>query len=346
MNNVSKISLTIPQPDIQYDIEFLQNFSELEKNLKSQINNRKYVIITDENIFSKTRFFQEKNFLEKNNILILKPGEAEKTQISLDKILQKAFGLKLDRSSVFVAIGGGVVGDMTGFASSIFMRGLPVIQVPTTLLSMTDSSVGGKTGIDNEFGKNLIGAFQQPEKVICVQEFLETLPKVEIQNGLGEMIKHGIISSPEHFEHLEEISKNWNKNNFLEEIFKLVPESVMIKKNIVEQDQKEAGVRGFLNLGHTYGHAIEQLSDFEIPHGRAVAMGCIWACKKSIEENLCEKSLLEKLENIFEKFQIETLCEYSLEQIIGEMTHDKKKKNGQIRLILPLKIGEVKYFNL
>jgi len=345
---MQKISLNIPQPDITYDIEFLKTFSELEKNLKSQINGRNYIIITDENVFSKTAFFQniKKSFLEENRILVLKPGEEEKTWSSIDKILEKSFKLELDRSSVFVAIGGGVIGDMTGFAASLFMRGVPVIQVPTTLLSMTDSSVGGKTGIDNKHGKNLVGAFMQPEKVICVQAFLETLPKVEIQNGLGEMIKHGIIASPNHFKHIKNTSKFWNQDEFLQQIFQLVPESVKIKKNIVEQDQKEAGIRGFLNLGHTYGHAIEQLSDFKIPHGRAVAIGCILATQKSISENLCDENLIKTLEEIFTLFEIDTKCEFKMDKILNAMTHDKKKKNGKIRLILPLEIGKVKYFDL
>jgi len=255
--------------------------------------------------------------------------------------LDKAFELNLDRQAVLVAVGGGVYGDLVGFGASVFMRGIPFIQVPTTLLAMVDSSVGGKTGFDCEHGKNLIGSFHQPEKVLCCPTFLETLPEVEVKNGLCEMIKHGIITSPDHFSNLRKV-----EGLDLKTISKLIPDSINIKKEIVEKDEKEAGIRGYLNLGHTFGHAIEHLSNFKIPHGQAVAIGCVMAAQFAAEKGICDWDLVDQIEDIFNHFEIELECDFEEASIFGAMTHDKKKKGGKIRLILPHKIGKVDYFDL
>ncbi len=346
------LHISIDQKKISYEIDFLENFSELHSRILSEIAGRNHVFVTDENVFEKTNFFTN---IPKEKIVILPAGEEYKNWESITKILDKSFEMCLDRSSVVIAIGGGVIGDMSGFASRIFMRGVPVIQVPTTLLSMVDSSVGGKTGIDTKHGKNLIGAFHQPEKVLCCKQFLQTLEFVELQNGLSEMVKHGILGSEDHFKHLENFSEKF-KENFLEKnnrieienaVFSLVPESVSIKKNIVQQDEQEKGVRGFLNLGHTYGHAMELLSNFEIPHGIGVAKG-IWQSvieseKRGILQNDIDK---KRIENVFSNFNISLENPFSLKEIEEAMVHDKKKKDGKIRLILVKKIGEVEYGNL
>lgn len=206
---------------------------------------------------------------------------------------------------------------------------------------MVDSSVGGKTGFDCEHGKNLIGSFHQPEAVLCCPKFLKTLPDVELKNGLCEMIKHGIINAPDHFANLRKLD-----GLNLESIGKLIPDSITIKKNIVEADEKEAGIRGYLNLGHTFGHAIEHLSDFKVPHGQAVAIGCVMAAQFAAEQDLCDWDLVDQIEDIFNHFEIELACEFDTDSIFGAMTHDKKKKGGKVRLILPHKIGKVDYFEL
>lgn len=344
---MKKINVKIPAQETDYEIEFPPDFGTLNHDLKKQIGDRNYIIVTDENILEKSPFFQNFEF-NKKNLFVCPPGESEKHWKTVNAILNRAFELDLDRSSVFIVVGGGVYGDLVGFAASVFMRGIPFVQVPTSLLAMVDSSVGGKTGFDNEFGKNLVGSFNQPEKVFCCRTFLETLPKEEIQNGIAEMVKHGILGSQKHFENLLEIAPLMPKgaNEFLIKVGGLIRDSIKIKKQIVELDEKELGVRGYLNLGHTFGHAIEQLSNFEIPHGRAVAIGCVMASQYAAERKICDWELVDQIENIFNQFEIDLLCDFSEESIFKAMQHDKKKKNGKLRLILPRKLETVEYFEL
>lgn len=338
---MKSININIPARSSQYDINFFDDFLSLNNALTDQIGERNYLVITDENVLEKSPFFEKDAGKFGDNLLVLPAGESEKTWDTAKKILDKAFKLGLDRHAVFVAVGGGVYGDLVGFAASVFMRGIPFIQVPTTLLAMVDSSVGGKTGFDCEHGKNLIGSFHQPEAVLCCPTFLETLPEVEVKNGLCEMIKHGIIMSPDHFADLRKL-----EGLNLEAIAKLIPNSINIKKDVVEADEKEAGIRGYLNLGHTFGHAIEHLSNFEIPHGQAVAIGCVMAAQYAAERDLCDWDLVDQIEDIFNHFEIDLACDFDEAAIFGAMTHDKKKKGGKIRLILPKAIGTVDYFNL
>ncbi len=347
-NTETSLSIELQQKTIRYSIDFFpeNTFTKLKNALKKQINNRKHLFVTDENIVSKTDFFTE----DLSNCIVLPAGEENKTWENIEKIIDTCFEHDLDRSSVLIAVGGGVIGDMTGFASSIFMRGIPFIQVPTTLLSMVDSSVGGKTGIDTKHGKNLIGTFHQPERVLCCKHFLSTLEFIEIQNGLSEMIKHGILGSPTHFKHLEDVVYTCSDKTLLsQKIFSLVPESITVKKHIIEQDETEqfGGVRGFLNLGHTYGHAIELLSHFQVPHGIGVAKGIICALETSKHRNLFTNEEEEnRIKNIFTAVQIDTNHPFSDTEIQHAMKHDKKKKDGKIRLVLIKRIGEVQYDTL
>ena len=342
--NKLKVSIS-PSKEKNYDISFLNDFDFLEKNLKEQINGRNFLIVTDENVYKKTEFFKKQNLCDKNKILILPPGEKNKNLQNIEKIWDTCGKNYLDRSSVLINICGGVVGDMVGFAASSYKRGINFIQIPTTLLSMVDASVGGKTGFDNQYGKNIIGAFHQPEAVFCCIKFLETLEEVEIKNGLCEMIKHGILNSEAHFSDLENLAnRNFNtlqSKEFLEILFLLVRDSITIKKEIVEQDEKEKGIRAHLNLGHTFGHAVELLSNYQIPHGQAVAIGCIMATEFSAKNNFCETNLIDRIESIFNKFNINLFCDFPEKEIWDKMKHDKKVFAGKIHLILPKKIGEV-----
>lgn len=339
------ISIKTPARHDEYDISFHENFKNLEKSLKTQIGDRKFVLVTDQNVIEKSPFMGNDFDLEAEVCVALKPGETEKKWESIDCILKACFQSGLDRGSVLVAVGGGVVGDMTGFAASIFMRGIPFIQVPTTLLSMVDASIGGKTGIDCEYGKNLIGSIQQPEAVMVCDKFLETLSDLEIKNGIAEMVKHGVVSSEKHFADLEALAqKDWEMVR--SEIFGLAPASMSIKKEIVEADEKEAGKRKFLNFGHTFGHAIELCSNFEIPHGRAVAIGSVMAANYAAERELCDWDLVDRLENIFNQFDVDLTCDIAEEDLWKAMGTDKKKFGKTLTLILPKSIGEVDYYDV
>lgn len=341
---ISSISFVLPQDNISYDIEYYQDFDEILLFIKNE--KRNHTIITDSNIFEKSPFF--KNIpLEK--ILVIPAGEQYKNWKTIERLLHHFFQCELDRSSVVFAIGGGVVGDMVGFASSIFMRGIPFIQIPTTVLSMVDSSVGGKTGIDTDFGKNLLGAFHHPEKVMIGKPFLKTLPFEEVQNGLAEMIKHSIISN-RFFENLQQFSSDFSKDfsqkkcsqTCLDALFLHIANSILIKKGIVTQDEKEKGVRAWLNLGHTFGHAIENISNYSTPHGLAVAKGIILALEASLKKGILEeKELLNETKTFFSNLSMDVSCSFLDEELLPFMKHDKKKKEGIIQFILPKKKGEM-----
>jgi len=334
---MKNLAIGLPCKKVSYEIEFSEKFNNLVKSLKKQIGNRNFLIVSDQNVEKFTPFL---NNFNKENIFILPAGEETKRWLFVEKILNKCFEKELDRSSsVLIAIGGGVVGDITGFAASLYKRGFPVIQIPTSLLAMVDASIGGKTGIDCAYGKNLIGTFHQPEKIYACEEFLETLPLLEIKSGLGEMIKHGILGSEKHFSDLEKIA---NPNPTAKQVFSLVRDSMKIKARIVEQDEREGGARMQLNLGHTFGHAIELLHDFKFSHGIAVAIGTVMATQYALKNGICDEETADRIENIFNKFEIDVTCDLEENEIWKAMTHDKKVKDGHIRLVLPEKIGKVR----
>ncbi len=341
------ITVHVPDHTTEYEIDFISDLDSLWSSVRKQIGDRKFLAVTDKNVLEKVKG------VSGFDPVVIKPGESEKNLKNIEIILQGGFEKELDRHSVLVAIGGGVIGDMTGFAASLYMRGIPVIQVPTTLLAMVDSSIGGKTGVDCAQGKNLIGSFHAPERVIICREALDTLPKEEIQNGLGEMIKHGILGDEKHFEDLETLSqslprgeKQSKKNLDVDGIFGLVQDSIAVKHKIVESDERESGIRGFLNLGHTFGHAIEHISKYEIPHGRAVAIGCVMAANFALDKEMCDEETVDRIENIFHQFGIETFCDFPESEIFAAMKTDKKQKDGKVKLVLPRKIGEVEFYEI
>ena len=346
---MQKIKVKAGGKKLDYPIFFPESFEDLGQKLLEIINGRNFLVVSDENTVQKSDFFQSekyKNCPEINEkTLVLPPGESQKNWQTVEKILEKAFAEKLDRDSVFVAIGGGVIGDAAGFAASVFLRGVDFVNVPTTLLAQVDASIGGKTGIDNLWGKNLIGSFCPPKSVLSAAAFLRSLPRCELQNGLAEMIKHGVAFSEPHFADLEKLSETSEKFS-PEKIFALVPDSIQIKKFAVEKDELEQNIRAFLNLGHTFGHAIERLSDFKIPHGRAVAIGTLRAAKFGAARGICSPETVLRIENLFKNFEINLECEFGETEIFQNMAHDKKRKNGKIRLILPEKIGKVRFFEM
>lgn len=345
------ITITTPPSQDTYEVSFCDDFLALASHLKKQVGDRRFVLVTDQNIIEKSPFLGESFDLGEAACVALKPGEIEKNWDSVEMILKTCFEAGLDRGSVLVAVGGGVIGDMTGFAASIFMRGIPFIQVPTTLLGMVDASIGGKTGIDCEYGKNLIGSIQQPDAVLVCAHFLLTLPDAEIKNGIAEMVKHGVVASEKHFSDLEKLAQSLpfvkgGLRGIVPEIFALAPASMNIKKNIIEADEKESGKRKFLNFGHTFGHAIELCSNFEVPHGRAVAIGCVMAAHYAAERDLCEWDLVDRLESIFHQFELDITCDIPEADIWKAMGTDKKKFGSELTLILPKTIGEVVYFKV
>lgn len=270
--------------------------------------------------------------------LVLPDGEEKKTMEVLQLILDKALEVGLDRKCTFLALGGGVIGDMVGFAAAIYQRGVNFIQIPTTVMAMVDSSVGGKTGVNHPLGKNMIGAFHQPQCVFIDTDNLKTLPDRELQSGISEIIKYGLIRDADLFEWLEENMDKLLKRDALALRY-AVKRSCENKAEVVKADEKEADVRATLNLGHTFGHAIESGSGYGTwLHGEAVAIGTAMAASMSARMQWIDQALLKRTYDLLEKAKlpVELPLDSPMDQatFLKYMAADKKVANGKLRLIL------------
>lgn len=265
-------------------------------------------------------------------------GERSKTTGVLVNILEFLAQNRITRSDCLVALGGGVVGDICGFAAAVYMRGIKFIQIPTTLLACVDSSVGGKTAVDLEAGKNLMGAFHQPARVICDYSTLSTLPPEIFADGCAEVIKYGVINDREFFFEL--------KGGIAENIESVIARCVENKARIVEADEFEHGCRQLLNLGHTVGHAIEACSEFSISHGSAVAIGTAIVTRASVKRGSCEKSELDELISLLSANGLPTECTFSAEQLTAVATADKKRTGDTITLVVPRAIGNTELISI
>jgi len=273
--------------------------------------------------------------------IVLPDGESYKNQNSLDDIHTQLLKNKADRSITLIALGGGVVGDITGFAAATYMRGVNFIQIPTTLLSQVDSSVGGKTGINHPLGKNMIGAFYQPKCVISDVNVLKTLPSRELSAGLAEVIKYGLIRDLKFFEWLED-NINSLKEMKASSLIEAIQRSCENKASVVEADEFESGIRAILNLGHTFGHAIEVAQGYgNWLHGEAVGAGMVMAAKLSKSMGWLSDKDLDRITSLIKKAGLPTNPpKISTEKYLELMMLDKKTKDGQINLILQKSIGE------
>jgi 3-dehydroquinate synthase len=276
---------------------------------------------------------------------ILPDGESYKNLDSIQKIYDACVEHRLERSSTLVALGGGVIGDMTGFAAATWLRGINFVQAPTTLLAMVDSSIGGKTGVNHPKGKNLIGAFYQPQFVLIDPEVLKTLPDREFKAGMAEVIKYGVIWDADFFAQMEASARLDNINDIspelLETILKL---SCQAKADVVGQDEKEAGIRAILNYGHTIGHAVESLTGYtQVIHGEAVGIGMVAAGQMAAELGMWTFEETERQNHVIAKAGLQTHLPKDLEidAIIDSLQIDKKVRDGKVRFVLPTQIGKV-----
>ena len=268
------------------------------------------------------------------------PGEEHKTLDSAARLYREMTEALAERSTPVLALGGGVAGDLAGFVAATYMRGVPLVQVPTTLLAQVDSSVGGKTAVDHEQLKNMIGVFYQPRLVIADVSTLKTLPEAELTNGLAEVVKHAAIRSRSLFEYLEaSIDRARSRETaVLEEI---VRANVEIKAGVVARDEKEQGLRGILNYGHTIGHAIEAVSDFRLKHGQAVAIGMAAAARISVRMNMLREDEAARLEALLKKAGLPTAVpDMDITRVISAMRHDKKVQGQKVRFVLLKSLGE------
>ena len=273
---------------------------------------------------------------EADAVVILPDGEKYKTLQTLELIFDEALTQRLNRSSVFIALGGGVVGDMTGFAAACYQRGIDFIQVPTTVLSQVDSSVGGKTGVNHTLGKNMIGAFHQPIAVLIDPDTLITLPEKELAAGLAEVIKYGLIADDNFLQWLEKNIVALNAKD-ADVLSYAIQRSCEIKAAVVAQDEKEGGIRAILNLGHTFGHAIESVMGYgQWLHGEAVAVGMVMAVDLSVRMGLVPEQLLVRTQELLLAAKLPVLApsSMSVDDFLSAMSHDKKNIHGSIRLVL------------
>ena len=272
-------------------------------------------------------------------------GEESKTLDWANHIYTALLVNGFDRNSALVALGGGVIGDLTGFVAATYMRGVPFVQAPTTLLAMVDSSVGGKTGVNHPMGKNMIGAFYQPRFVLMDLAALKTLPREEFLSGMAEVIKYGVIRDPAFFDYLET-----NREKILaldpDAVGRIVRRSCEIKADVVARDEREGGLRAILNFGHTVGHAIETLESYTPRHGDAVAVGMVMASRLAHRTGLCDASVPERVERLIASYGLPTSLAVMKKKPSGQafldtIQIDKKAEGGKVKFILPKKIGEV-----
>ena len=334
------------ETDNSYDILIGEElFDDLANDLKQKPIGNSYAIITDSNVGKSYGKRLLKNLQNKNihsHLITFPAGEKSKARKTKEKIEDEMLSHVLGRATCIVALGGGVVGDIAGFVAATYMRGIPYIQVPTTLLAMVDSSIGGKVAVDTLHAKNVIGAFYQPKKIVIDLNFLETLPKSELANGMAEVIKHALIKDKDLFHFIE---KNIDKiiNLDLEILKKTIKRSCEIKAKIIMGDEKEKGIRKILNYGHTIGHAIEAALNYKISHGNAIAIGMSYAAKLSAKKGFLHEGSVIRQNNLLEHIELpHRLSHHKLKprKILENIQYDKKMMDGKINFVLLNSIGD------
>jgi len=347
---MGNIEVEIKEKSKSYPI-FINNndIENLKSDILSQIDHKNYIVVISHKVY---KLYSKILDFPKAKTFILKDGECEKNFRNYTKILNFALSKKLTREDAIIAIGGGVVGDIAGFAASTYMRGINFIQVPTTLLADTDSSVGGKVAINTKSGKNLIGAFYQPKAVFINVNFLKTLDERQFKSGLGEVVKYAFI------ENSCPTGGNANLINFLNQNYQkilsrdilclmaLVQICIELKKSVVQQDEKEHGLRKILNFGHTYAHAVENITNYKkFTHGECVVAGMNFAINLAFKLNLIDKEYKFLCEDLLKFFNFKQIPDFPKNKIINIMTTDKKATDEFIKFILPTKYAVVDEFD-
>ncbi|MBN2788698.1 MAG: 3-dehydroquinate synthase [Candidatus Delongbacteria bacterium] len=301
------------------------------EDFTDHVDPSRVVVVTDENVYK----IYENKFKDLRTIVI-GTGEGIKSIRTVEYIIKKLIEFNADRNTFLLGAGGGVVTDITGFAASIFLRGIDFGFVSTTLLSQVDAGVGGKNGVNFAGLKNIVGLFNQPQFVICDISMLKTLPEREIRSGIGEIIKHGIIGDPSILDILENEYEKINKTDLMV-LENLIGKSVSVKVKIVTEDEHESGVRKVLNFGHTVGHAIELSCD--ITHGEAISIGMLISLGISVKKSYIELNLFKKIEELIKKYELPTVSPLDIVNVIDLIKYDKKSEQDHLNYILMKGIG-------
>lgn len=319
-----------------YDIVISQGLiTTIGSRIRSLKGPCRCAIISDSNVWPIYKM-QITTSLEKSDLdyisYVFPAGEASKNTESYIKILQFLAENHITRSDLIIAIGGGVTGDMAGFAAATYLRGIDYIQVPTSLLAMVDSSVGGKTAIDLPYGKNLVGAFYQPIAVLCDTDALSTLPLDVFRDGCAEVIKYAVLFDPKLFEHLQLHGMNFDRE-------KVISACVEHKRDVVSGDEFDRGQRQLLNLGHTIGHCIEAESNFTVTHGQAVAAGMCMIARSGVKLGITEETQCQKITELVNKFDLPSTSHFATNILVKHALSDKKRSGDAINLVIPESIG-------
>ncbi len=343
---MSDYTLTVGLGDRSYPIFIKDGILEtIGADLAKRAIAQRYVVIADEyvaELYSSTLMVSLNRAGIDAELLTFPRGEASKNLQLFAELSSKLAQLGLDRKSCLIALGGGVTGDLTGFLAATYMRGIPFVQIPTTLLSQVDSSVGGKTGVDIPEGKNLVGAFYQPKAVYIDTAVLTTLPVEELLGGIAEVIKYGVIRDFEFYCFLEK-----NLDAILELQPAIIQEMIytccQIKADVVAEDEREADLRRILNFGHTIGHAVEAASDFSLIHGHAVAIGMVAALRLAVSSGLCKRKEAGRVATLIHTFGLPTEIPVDMDRtrIKAYIKTDKKSIGGSVFYVLPTEIGKV-----
>lgn len=319
-------------------------------DLKTNNWGKKYAIITDSNVKKLYGERLQKELSKVNirtSLISFQHGEKNKNLDTVEKIFDQLFKENFHRDDAIIALGGGVPGDVAGFIASVYMRGIPYVQIPTTFLAMIDSSIGGKTGIDTEWGKNLMGTFYQPKKIYINPKFLETLPKKQLRNGLAEAIKYGVIADKSV---LKILANNKDKIFKLDGkiLSKIILKCVKIKSYFVNTDEKEDDIRKLLNYGHTIGHAIEKLSKFSVQHGEAISIGMSMINTIAVSKRIMHKKDSDFVKNLLKLYGLPTKLPRTINSVklIKALKVDKKTVNNKTNFIIATKLGKAKISTL
>lgn len=296
---------------------------------------KKAHIVTDDNVMNRysAAVMDQLRFAGLDvSMEVFPAGEASKNCSNYVAILNSMAKHQLTRSDIVVALGGGVMGDLAGFAAATFLRGIRYVQIPTTLLAAVDSSVGGKTAIDLPAGKNLAGAFHQPSLVLCDTGALNTLPEDVFRDGCAEVIKYGVLYDPNLFAHLQQHGLNFHREE-------VITRCVELKRDVVMEDEFDTGARMKLNLGHTIGHGVEAASGYTVSHGKAVAIGMAIVARAACARGFCTPDCRDAIVKLLEQFHLPTTTEYSADVLYEYALSDKKRSGGTVNLIIPREIG-------
>ena len=323
------------QYKVYYEKGLINRVKEL---LLNTFNGHNILIITDDNVDPLYSDIIYNQLINKYNVnkFVLKHGEEAKNIDNLYQILTYLAQNQLKRNDLIIALGGGVIGDISGLSASLYMRGIEFVQIPTTLLAMVDASIGGKTAIDLPEGKNLVGSFYQPLMVICDPDIIRDLPKPIFNEGMAEVIKYNVINENNIVEYI-------NNDQLSDKLDEVIEKCIEIKTSIVSKDEFEkTGLRKLLNAGHTFAHALENISNYSISHGKAVGTGLVYETILSNHLEYCDLDTVNQIAKAVKKFNLMLEFDYSFEDIVDHMTMDKKNDNNLISFILPEKLGKCK----